>query len=117
LKYSASLKKSRDFRRLYAKGKNAVSPYVAMYTRKNGTNANRLGITVSSKIGGAVVRNKVRRRLKEIYRTNEGFFVRGRDIVIVSRTRCVTARYADIERDILKLCKKLELLEQGDSKR
>ena len=65
-----TLKKNSDFRRLYSKGKSAVTPYMAVYCRRNKGGVNRLGYTVSTKLGHAVVRNRVRRRLREIYRLN-----------------------------------------------
>lgn len=98
------------FRRLYAKGKSAVSPLVVLYCRKNGRRENRLGITVGGKLGHAVVRNKVRRRLREIYRQNESRFLPGYDIVVVARGRAVRSRYADLETHFLRLADKLKLL-------
>jgi len=71
---------------------------------------NRLGITVSAKIGNAVVRNKIRRRLKEIYRTNEQRFRAGYDIVAVARARASSSEYAELEASFLRLSAKLGLL-------
>jgi len=68
---------------------------MVLYARKNRTNTNRVGITVSKKLGHAVVRNRVRRRLREIYRLNEEKFQPGWDIVVVARTKAV---YADFEK-------------------
>ena len=59
-----TLKKNSEFRRLYSKGKSAVNPYMVVYCRKNGRDVNRVGYTVSVKLGHAVVRNRVRRRLR-----------------------------------------------------
>ena len=70
MKVRGTLKKNSDFRRLYAKGKSAVTPYLVLYTRPNRLGENRVGYTVSAKLGHAVVRNRVRRRLREIYRLN-----------------------------------------------
>jgi len=85
--HTDSLKRNGDFKRLYARGKNAVDGCAAVYTRKNGTLRSRLGVTVSTKHGGAVVRNRVRRRIREAYRINEHRFPPGYDIVIVARIR------------------------------
>ena len=65
-----TLKKNSDFRRLYSKGKSAVTPYMVVYCRRSREAHNRTGYTVSTKLGHAVVRNRVRRRLREIYRLN-----------------------------------------------
>lgn len=70
-----------------------------------------MGLTVSAKLGHAVVRNRIRRRLREIYRLNEGRFRVGFDIVVVARSRAVTAEYAELEKAYLSLADKLGLLE------
>ena len=106
-----TLKKNSDFRRLYAKGKSAVNPYMVLYCRRNSLGVNRLGYTVSTKLGHAVVRNRVRRRLREIYRLNSPSMKQGWDIVVVARSRAVTAEYAELERAYLSLAAKLGLLE------
>ena len=91
-----TLKKNSDFRRLYSRGKSAVTPYMVVYCRRNGLDHNRVGYTVSTKLGHAVVRNRVRRRMRELYRTNESKLRPGYDIVMVARTRAIFARYSDL---------------------
>ena len=110
MKYTVSLKENRVFRRLYAKGRSAVSPTMVLYCRKNDRRENRLGLTTGTKLGHAVVRNRVRRRLREIYRLQEHRLPPGYDIVVVARVRAVYSRYAELERDFLRLAKKLQLL-------
>lgn len=104
-----TLKKNSDFRRLYSKGKSAVNPYMVVYCRRNKGGTNRLGYTVSTKLGHAVVRNRVRRRLREIYRLNAPSLKTGWDIIIVARSRCVGAEYARINSAFLDACEKLGL--------
>ena len=110
MEFTESLKKNYEFRRLYNKGKSAATPYVVVYVKRTGRDTNRLGITVSNKIGKAVVRNKVRRRLREIYRLNEQKFLPGYDLVVVARSRAVTAPYGKLESAYLHLAKKLGVL-------
>ena len=86
-----------------------VSPFFAIYCRKTGRPYSRLGITVGVKLGNAVKRNLVRRRVREMYRINEGLFLPGYDIVVVARTRAVSGRYAALERSFLQLMHKLGL--------
>ena len=93
MQFSKSLKESHLFRRLYHKGRSAANGYLVLYCRRNGSQGNRIGITVSSKLGHAVVRNRVRRRLREIYRLHEANFLPGWDVVVVARSRAVTASY------------------------
>jgi ribonuclease P protein component len=110
LKFTTSLKKNHEFKRLYNKGKSATSKCVAVYCRKNGSGENRLGVTVSTKLGGAVQRNRIRRRLKEIYRLNEKALFAGYDIVIVARMRSRHAGYKELESSVMTLFKKLRLV-------
>jgi len=110
MKFTTSLKKNHEFKRLYNKGKSAATQCVVVYCRRNGKAENRLGVTVSTKLGGAVVRNRIRRRLKEIYRLNEEKLSTGYDIVIVARMRSRFAGYREIESSVLSLFNKLNLL-------
>ena len=116
MKKTVSLKENHLFRRLYSKGQSAVSPYLAVYVRKNGRSGNRLGVTVSTKLGHAVVRNKVRRRLREIYRLHEDEIVPGVDLVVVARVKAAHASYRQLESSFLKLCGKLGVLKKPSGK-
>ena len=109
MKVRGTLKKNSDFRRLYAKGKSAVTPYLVVYTRPNRLGENRLGYTVSVKLGHAVVRNRVRRRLREIYRLNAPQLKQGHDIVIVARSRAVGSEYRKLNAAFLRACESLGL--------
>ena len=110
MKITTSLKKNHEFKRLYSKGKSAASQYVAIYCRRNGKKDNRLGVTVSTKLGGAVVRNRIRRRLKEIYRTNEDKLTVGYDIVIVARMKSRSSGFREMEASVLSLLRKLTII-------
>lgn len=108
--YSHSLKQNHLFRRLYRKGTSAANRYLVLYHRRNGTGGNRVGITVSARLGHAVARNRLRRRLREIYRINETSFRRGFDLVAVGRSAAMEADYQSLERAYLSLAGKLGLL-------
>ena len=112
MQYTTTLKKNNDFRRLYAKGKSAVMPTLVIYTRRNPSGENRVGFTVTVKLGHAVTRNRIRRRLREIYRLHEAELRRGADMVIVARGRSVDATFRRLEHDFLAACMKLSLLEE-----
>ncbi len=109
----STLKKNSEFRRLYSKGKSAVTPYMVLYCRRNRGGENRLGYTVSVKLGHAVTRNRVRRRLREIYRLNAPALRSGWDIVIVARQRCVGAQYEKMNAAFLSACAELGLLKEA----
>ena len=95
MKFSHSLKLNHIFQRLYRTSGQA-NGYLVLYARKNRTDTNRVGITVGKKLGHAVVRNRVRRRLREVYRLNEDKFQPGWDIVVVARTRAIYAEFAQL---------------------
>ncbi len=111
-----SLKKNYEFRRIYSKGKSVVTPYLVVYSRRNGTDHNRTGYTVSTKLGKAVVRNRIRRRLREIYRLNAAKLKCGYDIIIVARGRCVDGDYHKMEAAFLKACTEAGLLKPEECK-
>ena len=111
MKFSHSLKLNHIFQRLYRTNGQANGCLV-LYARKNRTDTNRVGITVSKKLGHAVVRNRVRRRLREIYRINESKFAPGWDIVVVARSRCVGADFGKMTRAYLALAEKAGILEK-----
>ena len=110
MKFSSALKLNHIFRRLYSTSGHANS-YLVLYARKNRTEGNRVGITVSKKLGCAVVRNRVRRRLREVYRLNEARFLPGWDIVVVARSRCVKADFGKLTQAYLSLAEKAGILE------
>ena len=111
MQHTTTLKKNNEFRRLYARGRSAVMPTLVVYARGNKSGDNRVGFTVTVKLGHAVVRNRVRRRLREIYRLHEAELRRGLDMVVVARGRSVEASYRRLEREFLSACAKLSLLE------
>lgn len=111
MRFTSSLNKDRLFRRLYKKGGSAVGSCIVVYARRNGLGYNRLGFTVTSKVGKAVTRNRVRRRLRAIYRLHEGGLKPGFDIVIVARTRAASATYQKLEVETLAACRRLGLCE------
>ena len=111
MKQAVTLKENYEFRRMYRKGASAVSGSMVLYCRKNNRGNNRLGITVSVKLGKAVVRNRAKRRLREVYRLNTPALKQEWDIVLVGRGRTVTAPWKELNATFLRLAKKLDLLE------
>jgi len=114
MQYTQSLTKNYEFKRVYNKGKSAVSKFVAVYCLKNRRTINRLGITVSTKLGESVKRNRIRRRLKEIYRLNEQVLCTGYDIVIVARQRSRHAGWSELQASVLHLFNSLFLTTESD---
>ena len=87
MKKTVTIKNNHEFRRLYSKGRSAVTPYLVVYCRRNRLGHNRLGVTVSTKLGCAVVRNRARRRIRELYRLAQPGMKQGYDLVVVARSR------------------------------
>ena len=112
MKRETTLKMNYEFRRVYNRGKSGVSPFLVVYARPNRSGKNRLGITVSAKLGKAVVRNRVRRRFREIYRLSRSELKQGFDLVFVARSRAVTASYQELARAYRGCCEKLGLWEK-----
>ncbi|MDE6984635.1 MAG: ribonuclease P protein component [Lachnospiraceae bacterium] len=101
MKFSESLKSNRDFRKVYESRKSYANRYLVMYVLENGFSKNRLGISVSKKVGNSVVRHHVTRLIRESYRLHEELFCSGFDIVVVARASAKDAKYAEIESALL----------------
>lgn len=114
MKNTQSLNRNTLFRKAYSKGNSCANKYLAVYVLPGKQGMNRLGITVGKKIGCAVIRNKVRRKIKESYRLNEDLIKTGCIIVIVARTASAFADYHKINSALLHLMQKLKLLKPGD---
>ena len=115
MKFTSTLKKNYEFHRLYRKGNSAATAFLVVYARATKRPGNRVGFTVSTKLGKAVKRNRVRRRLREIYRLHEGELARGNEMVVVARGRAVTATYQQLDSAFLHACKKLGLIAEKEA--
>ena len=109
-----SIKENSDFKRLYYRGKSEVRKRIVVYYRKNRLSCNRLGITVSPKVGNAVKRNRVRRLIKENYRLLP-ISTFGYDFVIVARKSAAFSDFYDIKKDIWDIFSGLGFLKRDDS--
>ncbi len=105
MRFSESLKKNHQFQFVYKYGKSYANKYLVMYVKENGTEKNRIGISVSRKVGNSVVRHRVTRLVRESYRLHEAVFNSGLDIVIVARHNAASAGYDEIESALLHLGK------------
>ena len=112
MKQIESLKENFEFRRVYKRGKSSADGYLAVYLFKNYNQKtySRLGITVSNKIGKAVVRNKIRRRIKCAFHKVQTKVKPGFDIVVVSRTKSSDADFQKLEKSLIHNLKKIGVL-------
>ena len=103
MRFSESLKKNREFQAVYRNGRSYANRYLVMYVSENGSDRNRLGISVSKKVGNSVVRHHVTRLVRESYRLHEEEFNSGLDIVVVARANAASVSYREIESALLHL--------------
>ena len=103
MKFSESLKKNNDFRTVYRHGISYADRFLVMYIKENETEQNRLGISVSKKVGNSVVRHRLTRLIRESYRLNEELFKSGLDIVVIARVNAKGASYLQVEHALLHL--------------
>lgn len=97
---SERLLKRADFLRVQGQGRRFTTPRLVILFMPSAVERTRLGITVSTKVGNAVVRNRTKRRLREIYRQNRANWPEGMDIVIIARKAAATADYSVLAQDV-----------------
>ena len=105
MQFSESLKKNHQFQFVYKNGRSYANKYLVMIIKENGLGKNRLGISVSKKVGNSVVRHRVTRLIRESYRLHESVFNSGLDIVVVARAGAAEVGYFEIESALLHLAK------------
>ena len=103
MKFSESLKKSKDFQKVYNKGNSYANRLLVMYVLENHTDKNRLGISVSKKVGNSVIRHHLTRLIREGYRLQEDMFNSGLDIVVIARSTARDISYHETESALLHL--------------
>ena len=103
MRFSESLKKNRDFQNVYSKGRSYANRMLVMYVLDNHTENNRLGISVSKKVGNSVIRHRITRLIRESYRLQEDMFNSGLDIVVIARATARNADYHQIESALMHL--------------
>lgn len=105
MKKTESIKNNEKFREIYSTGKSYANKNLVMYMKKNNTKENRLGISVSKKVGNSVIRHRITRLVRESYRLNEDSLLEGLDIVVVARIGAKGKNYFELEGSLLHLMK------------
>ena len=111
MRYSESLKKNKDFQNVYRRGKSFANKYLVMYVMENHMDRNRLGISVSKKVGNSIVRHRLIRLIRESYRLQEDRFRCGLDIVVIARIGAKGKSYKDIDGAMLHLGRLHEIID------
>ncbi len=105
-----SLKKNKEFKNVYNEKKSISDENLIIYTKKNILDKNRIGISISKKVGNSVIRHKIIRRIREIFRLNEKYLKKSYDIVVVCKKNVKEIKYENIKESFLFLCKKKDIL-------
>ena len=114
MKYSVSLQKNSDFQFIYDYGISYANKYLIMFVKQNELGINRVGISVSKKVGNSVIRPRVKRLIKESYRLHEEMFNSGLDIVVVARASAKGKSYEAIESALLHVSNLHSILNKED---
>jgi len=111
-----TLKKRAEFARVYARGKYKAGRLLVLYGLPNGRAVARFGLVVGRGVGSAVVRNRVRRRLREIFRRHRNAFKEGYDYVVVARQAAAGEGSRSLEQELLRAAKIIGVIKdaQGD---
>ncbi|MBQ9348119.1 MAG: ribonuclease P protein component [Oscillibacter sp.] len=116
MKKRLTLKKNYEFRRLYRKGTTAAGGCMVVYCMRNRLGRSRLGLTASTKLGNAVKRNRARRRLREVFRLNLAALKPGYDVILVARSRTLSASWKELNATFLRLSRKLGMAREKQEK-
>lgn len=103
--FTDSLKNNTDFKNVYSKGKSKANRCFIMYVFENSTDKNRIGVSVSKKVGNSVIRHRIKRLVKESYRLHEEMFNSGLDIVVIARSCAADLEFKNVESALLHLSK------------
>ncbi|AFK85577.1 Ribonuclease P protein component [Thermoanaerobacterium aotearoense SCUT27] len=108
------IKRSRDFKNVYKYGKSVSNQYIVMYFLENGTDVNRVGFSISKKVGKSVVRNRYKRLLYENFRLLDGDLKKGYDIIFIARNKIVESDFYTLGNAMRRLLKKSSLYMVND---
>ena len=110
MKFTESLKKTCQFRAVYGGGRSCADRFLVLYALENHTDTNKLGISVSRKVGKSVTRSRVTRLIREVYRLTEESITPGCDLVFIARAPAGGAAFDEIRRSVCSLLKRQRLL-------
>jgi ribonuclease P protein component len=108
LKKRNVLRKNKQFQEVYRTGRSFANRLAVLYVLSSGTDARRIGFAAGKRLGGAVVRNRVKRLLREVYRLHQAELIVGTDLILVGRQGILGASYEQVSvavRDVLRRAK------------
>ncbi len=104
------LKKNWEFKRVYRNGRTVVSRNIVLYYCPNGKEYNRVGFSISKKVGKSCVRNRIRRGYKEAFKAVDKHLVKGYDYIVIARKPAVDASFKQASKELYNLCRKGQLV-------
>jgi len=104
------LRKNWEFKRVYRYGRTVVSKNIVLYYCPNGLANNRIGFSISKKVGKSVVRNKIKRIYREAFKVIERRLCKGYDFILIARKPAVDVSFHDACKELYNLCRKGQLL-------
>ena len=110
--FTKSLQNSLQFSNVYKNGRSKANKYLIMYILENNNSYNRLGISVSKKVGNSVIRHRIKRLIKESYRLQENMFNNGLDIVVIARGSASSVSFEEMDSAVLHLAKLHKIMKQ-----
>ncbi len=113
MKFTESLRRQQDFSNVYRNGKARANRYLVLYVLPNGLPINRLGISVSRKVGNSVVRHRITRLIRESYRVRESCFHKGYDLIVIARGNAKGTAYAAISGALYNLSGQFYIYEES----
>ncbi len=117
MKFTESLRKNSEFQQVYKRGTSFANRYLVMYVQDNGLEINRVGISVSKKVGNSIVRHRVKRLIREAYRLQEEKFHRGINVVIIARVSAKDCTYAQIDSALHHLGRLHHIIESDNNEK
>ncbi len=112
MKSVESLKNYAEFKNVYDNGKSYANKYLVMYVNSSEDNNQRIGISVSKKVGNSVVRHRIKRLIVEVYRLNKHMFNSSLNIVVVARSAAKDKSYKEIESAFMHLCRLHKIIKE-----
>ena len=109
------LRKNSDFQRVYRKGHSWVHPLLVLYALRNDLGYSRFGFSASKQVGGAVVRNRARRLMREAIRLRQAMIADGWDVVIVARRCMGEANFHQVDQAVEQLLRRARLLKAAEN--
>lgn len=106
--------KNNEIKAVFEDKKSYGNRLLVMYLKENDLNYNRIGISVSKKVGNSVIRHRVKRLIKESLRLNDGLFNIGLDIVVIARESAKGKSYEEINSAVLHLGNKLNIIKNSN---